>query len=405
MSKRLVGHIEKRGPNKYRLTASGGFDSNGKRIRHRRTVTAKNDKEAEKLLAQFITELEGGDYYEPSKLTVKGFIEKWLLEYAEANLAPKTLYRYREIINSRIIPALGHLTLDRIKPLHIVEFENSLRKDGARLDGKPGGLSERTILHHHRILCIIFNTAVTWGVLKESPVARVKAPRVPRKQAKAYTEEQTAAMLAALESEPLKYRVMVHLALATGLRRGELMGLEWRDIDFEAGTLDVRRASQYLKGKGVFTKDPKTEESKRLVSLPALTLHLLKTYKTEWLKGRLQVGDLWQGSDRLFVTWDGQPMHPDTASNWFSAFLKRHNLPHIGFHGLRHTSATLLIRQGVDVRAVSSRLGHSRTSTTLDVYVHALRSADKAAAEVMNDIVGSNLGDSLGTNRAKSGPK
>jgi integrase len=268
-----------------------------------------------------------------------------------------------------------------------VEFENSLRRDGIRKDGRPGGLSERTILHHHRILSVIFNTAVQWGILKENPVSRVKPPRVPKKKAPSYNEEQTAAMMDALEEEPLKYQAMVHLALATGLRRGEMMGLEWSDLDFEKGTLEVSRASQYLPRKGVFAKDPKNEESKRLIALPEATLRLLKTYKAEWNKQRLKVGDLWQNSDRLFVTWDGRPAHPDTPSSWFPEFLGRHGLPHLNFHGLRHTSASLLIYQGIDIKAVSSRLGHSRTSTTVDIYAHALRRADEAAADIMNSIV------------------
>lgn len=390
--RRLKGTIEKRGENKYRLTVSAGFDADGRRIRHRRTITAANDREAETQLAMFIAEIEGGGYYEPSRLRFGEFARKWLKEYAEPNLAPKTVFRYRDMIEQRIIPALGHLVMDKIKPLHIVEFENSLRQDGTRLDGTPGGLSERTILHHHRLLSIMFNTAVNWGILKDSPMHRVQAPRVRKKKVPSFNEEETAAMLKALEQEPLKYRVLIHLALTTGLRRGELLGLEWSDIDFEEGTLEVNRASQSLPGLGTFTKEPKTEESQRKVSLPASTLQLLKEYRREWLEHRMKVGDLWQGSNRLWTTWDGRPVHAQTPSKWFTKFLERHGLPHMPFHGLRHTSATLLIRQGIDVRAVSSRLGHSRTSTTLDVYVHELRSADRAAAEVMDAILGATLG-------------
>lgn len=384
---RLVGHIEKRGPGKYRLTVSGGFDASRNRIRHRRTVQAANDTEAEKLLAAFITEIEGGMYVEPSKLPFKDFVAKWLKEYAEPNLEPKTYHRYKDILNSRIIPGLGCLKLDKIKPLHIVEFENSLRQDGVRKDGKPGGLSEKTIMQHHRILSVIFNTAVKWGILKENPVSRVKPPRVKKKEVPCYNEEQTAAMLAALEKEPLKYQVIVHLTLVTGLRRGELMGLEWSDIDFENGTLNVDRTSQYVPGKGTFVKSTKNEESKRMISLPKSTLDLLKRYKVEQNKQRLKVGDLWQGSDRIFTTWNGKPMFPDTVSNWFPKFLKKHGLPHLNFHGLRHTSATLLINEGVNIKAVSSRLGHARTSTTVDIYAKALRSADRVAAEKMENII------------------
>ncbi len=391
--RRLVGNIEKRGEGKYRLTVSAGTDANGKRIRHRRTVEAANDREAEKLLMLYLAELEGTHYYEPERLRLAEFANKWLAEYAK-NLAPKTYERYKAIFESRITPALGHLTMDKIKPLHIVEFLNSLQRDGARLDGKPGGLSEQTILHHHRVLSVVFNTAVQWGVMRENPMPRVKPPRVRKTKAAAYDEKQTAAMLEALEKEPLKYRVLIHLALVTGLRRGELMGLEWRDIDFQKNTLEVNRASQSLAGYGTFTKEPKTEESKRLVSLPLPTVQLLKEYRKEWLEEKIKIGDLWKGSERLWVTWDGRPAHAQTPTHWFPKFLKRHGLPHLNFHGLRHTSATLLISQGADVRSVSGRLGHSRTSTTMDIYVHSLRKADEAAANIMQGIVypGANLG-------------
>ena len=149
IDRRLIGNVEKRGEGKYRLTVSDGVDHEGKRIRHRRTVDAKNDKEAERLLIALIAELEGIDYYTPSRLKLKDFIEKWLEEHAKPNLAPKTYVRYKEILEKRVVPAMGHLIMDQLKPLHIVEFQNSLATPGARLDGNTEeGLAPRTILHH-----------------------------------------------------------------------------------------------------------------------------------------------------------------------------------------------------------------------------------------------------------------
>ena len=387
IERRLKGTIEKRGENKYRLTVSGGTDADGRRIRHRKTVTASSDREAEKLLLQYIAELEGNDYYEPEKMHFKTFAYKWLEEYVKPNLAVKTYVRYKELLEKRVIPALGNLTLDRIKPLHIVEFLNSLRQDGARLDGKPGSLSPSTIHHHYRMLSSLFATAAEWGMIKENIMARVKPPKVEKRKANCYTLEQAAAMLKALDEEPLKYKALVHLALVSGLRLGELMGLEWQDIDFEKGTLQVERTSQSLSEYGTFTKAPKTEDSRREISLPASTLQLLKEYRREWLEHRMKVGDLWQGSNRLWTTWDGRPMHTTTPSSWFPKFLRKHGLPHLNFHGLRHTNATFLIVQGVDIRTVSGRLGHAKTSTTLDIYTHTLRKADEIAAQVMDDLI------------------
>ena len=178
----------------------------------------------------------------------------------------------------------------------------------------------------------------------------MKSPRVTKKQTACYDEEQTAALLEALEHEEPKYKVLINLALFTSLRRGEIMGLEWRHIDFKEGTLMVEQASQYLPGQGTFTKTPKNETSARVISLPAFLVDMLRQHKKDQVETRLKVGDMWQGSDRIFTTWDGRPMHPDTVSSWFPKFLKRHDLPPLSFHGLRHTAATMMINAGVPAK-------------------------------------------------------
>jgi integrase len=358
-------------------------------------VTGKTDaekrKEAERALAEFTVEIERGLVIDGKKMTFKEFVDRWLKDYAETNLAPKTLFRYKEILDSRILPSIGHIKIDQLRPTHIIEFENMLREDGIRKDGRVGGLSEKTILQHHRIISSILNDAVQWQAIFSNPAARVKPPKVPKHQAGCYNEDQIVALLTALEQVPvedLKFRVIVDLALATGLRRGEIMGLEWKAIDLDTCVLDVRQASQYVPGKGCFIKDPKNETSKRLIAVPSNTIVLLRKWKTEQTKKRLKVGDLWAGDDWVFTAWDGKLMHPDTISKWFPKFLAENKLPHIPFHGLRHTSATLLIAAGSDLREVSGRLGHSNTSTTGDIYAHFLKKADQAAAERLNNLMG-----------------
>lgn len=381
----MAGWVEKRGENTWRLNVPGGTGPDGKRKTYRRVVDAPSEREAKKQLDVFSAEVQKGQYVEPSKLTLKDFVDRWLRDYGEVNLAPKTLRRYKEIL-CRVLDAIGHLKLDQIKPLHLVEFYNNLREEGIRGDGRPGKLSESTVLYHHRVLNSILGDAVKWGLIPFNPASRVDPPKARTKQAACYDKEQTAMLLAALDEEPLQYKMMVVLALTLGLRRGELMGLEWQDVSFERNTIEVCRTSQYLKERGIFTKQPKTETSSRLISVPASVMALLKQYRAQQNEQRLKVGDLWQGSDRLFTTWDGRPMHPDTISSWFRNFLKRHNLPHIKFHALRHTSATLLIAEGVPLKNVSSRLGHANTRTTADIYAHALRSVDQEAAEKLDKL-------------------
>jgi integrase len=195
-----------------------------------------------------------------------------------------------------------------------------------------------------------------------------------------------------LDESQHKYKVLTMLALFTGMRRGELMGLEWKDIDYEKKTINICRTSQYLPGDGVFTKEPKTEFSTRTITIPDTIVALLKDYKLHQESERTQIADLWNPTDRLFTTWNGEPMSPDTITDWFGKFIKIHNLPHVTFHGLRHTNVSLLIAEGVDVRTIASRVGHANPTTTLNLYSHMLRKSDQNAADSLEKrIFGSNV--------------
>ena len=205
------------------------------------------------------------------------------------------------------------------------------------------------------------------------------APKVERKKAKYYNLEQVSKMLEALEKEDIKHQVAIMIALTTGSRLGELMGLEWQDIDFTNKTIEIRQASQYLPGKGVFLKDPKNESSKRKISANNTVLALLEAYK----KDQQEKGFLCANNNRLFVTWDGQPMHPGSMAKWFPKFLAKNKLPRLNFHGLRHTSATFLISQGMDIETIAGRLGHSTSVTTQNIYSHFLQAKDREAADLM----------------------
>ncbi len=382
----MAGSIQNRGNNKYFLTISCGYDGSGRRIRHTRTVEASSPRDAEKKLALFIAEIEKGQYMDSPKLTFAEFIRKWLEEYAERNLAPKTLLSYRKELENRIIPALGAIKLNKLKPVHLIQFYNNLCEDGMRKDGKPGGLSGKTQLYYHHIISSILKDAVQWQIIENNPAEKVKPPKATKKRIEFYDDIQTAKMLALLDGVELKWKTIVYVALFTGMRKGEIMGLEWQDIDFEKGIINIERTSQYVSGIGVITKEPKNETSKRVISAPQTLLQLLKQYKTCQTEQRMKVANLWQESNRLFTTCNGSPMFPDSISNWFCDFIKENNLPHITFHGLRHTSASILIDQGLNIKAVSNRLGHANTSTTMNIYAHALKSADKQAADIMDNM-------------------
>ncbi|BAH07659.1 site-specific integrase [Clostridium kluyveri] len=404
-----MASIEKRGDNSYRLTVSCGYDKKGKKIIKRKTINlshirpGKQLEEANKQWVLFKDEIEKGIYLDSGKITFEEFIKKWLKDYAEAELAPKTLYRYKELLYTRIIPALGHIKLNKLQPTHITEFYSNLREDGIRNDGKPGGLSERTILHHHRLISSILATAIQWGFILNNPALRLKAPKVEKKEARHFNIEETAYVLQLIENEPIKYKTMITLAIYGGMREGELTALTWSDINFDDCTIKINKSLQHLPGRDTFIKSTKTETT-RLISIPISVMTLLKEYKRWQNTEKLKLGNLWHDSDALFTATDGKSIFPSTISKWFLKFIRKHNesiinddkippkdkskylLKEVNFHGLRHTSATLLINQGVDITTVSKRLGHARTSTTTDIYSHSLQKADVEAADKLENL-------------------
>ena len=248
-------------------------------------------------------------------------------------------------------------------------------------------LDPETIRKYHRVISTILGTAVKQQVIFSNPCERVELPKPTQKDALYLDENDTAQLLEHLQSAPIPYRVAIELLLYTGMRRGELCGLEWKDINFETGVIQIRRTSQYLPGQGVFTDETKTRKSSRAIKASASALALLRSYRTWQLEQRLQIGDQWQEHDRLFTTWNGKPMHPDTLSGWFHDFIKDTGLPQIHLHSLRHTNATLLIAAGTNLPTVAKRLGHADTTTTSKIYAHAIQSADAAAAETLDDLL------------------
>lgn len=252
-------------------------------------------------------------------------------------------------------------------------------------------LSASTVRKYHNVLSSMLSRAVRWGYLHDNPCERVEPPKSPHQEAEHLDEGQARRLLELLDEQPEKYRVMIHLLLFTGMRRGELLGLEWSDVDFERELLHIRRTSQYTPERGIYTDTTKTANSQRAVKLSGSLIALLKTWKAHQAQERLKLGDRWSAAwtdqPRLFTQWDGKLMHPDTLSKWFSHFIKSTDLPPIHLHSLRHTNASLLIAAGAPVTSVANRLGHSSTATTTKTYSHAIQSANEAAAQMAEDIL------------------
>ncbi len=259
-------------------------------------------------------------------------------------------------------------------------------------------LSAQTVLYHHRVISSILSTAVEWGVLFSNPCERTKPPKAEKKEPKFLDEVQAAALLDLLETEDTQNKTMIRILLFTGLRRGELLGLEWHDINFDTNTIQIRRSSQYLPDRGIYEDGVKNDTSDRVMKISQSAAEDLKTWRALQRKRAFEMGDRWHSSDRLFTTDEGLPLHPDVLTSWFTDFVKAHSdvLPPVTIHSLRHTNATLQIAAGVPITTVAKRLGHANTVTTSKIYAHAIKSADEAAAETLDNLLNPNRNNIAG---------
>lgn len=380
----MPSKIKNRGAGSYLLSVAVGYDSHGKQVVKTKTVQATSRREAEKAYNLFAAEVMQGKVAYTGKVKLADFAQKWFDEHVKKNLAPKTQNSYRNHLNKRILPALGHLDISKIRPQHIMDFLNMLDEGKVRFDDREGSISSESLMYCFRVLSSMMQDAVQWQIIVDNPCSRVKPPKVAQKKQEGFDEASISKMIEALANEPLKYRVIVSLALDTGLRLGELMALKWDDIDFARSLLSVTKSNQALKGKGIYTKEPKNKSSIRQVAISASVLDLLERYREWQTREKLSKGEGWVDEGWLFTKHTGKPMYPTTPSHWFRSFLKRNDLPLMRFHSLRHLSATLLIALNVPLKNVSSRLGHADIRTTANIYGAALQSVDHQAADKMD---------------------
>lgn len=251
-------------------------------------------------------------------------------------------------------------------------------------EGKDVPLSNNTVRHYHSFLSSVLGVAVKWGLIPSNPCERATLPKKENTPPRYLDEEQAARLLALLDGEDVQYRTMIKMFMFTGMRKEELCGLEWKDIDFKTAVIRIARASLYIPHEGIITDTTKNVSSTRYIKAPAIAIQLLKEYKRWQAQKRLSMGDRWVDCDRLFTKPDGMPIHPDTIGCWFRDFIRAHDLPDISIHSLRHTNATLMINSGIPLTTIAARLGHADPTTTSKIYIHAIQSADAAAAEQLD---------------------
>lgn len=456
-----MAHIEKiegkRGVS-YRFIVSGGFDTNGKRIFHKKTwkppegLTPKQiEKAVQRAAVDFERSIEQG-YSLDNKQTFAEYAD-YVLELKErTGVRPTTLDRYRGLLE-RINAAIGHIKLADIRPQHLNAFYKNLAEPGLRAGGgsatakmdiakwlkdnkksrasiaeaagisaatvgvavkgepiredkaeaiaKAMGkkvaevfkvernadpLSEKTVLEHHRLISTILAQAEREMLTPYNAAAKATPPKVEKHDPNYFQPEDIAAILKALETEPLKWQLITHLMIVTGCRRGEIMGLQWQKVDFENNRIKVDKSLVSTKSKGTYLGNTKTSDI-RYLNLPAETMNLLRLHKREQLRLQIANGDRWQHTGFVFTTDDGSNMNPDSITGWLYDFSRRHNLPHINPHAFRHTVASVLLANGTDVVTVSKQLGHASVTTTENFYSHIIEENKAKASECIADVL------------------
>lgn len=340
-------------------------------------------KKAEAFAATFEKECRAG-VTSDSRQTFQSYCD-YVLELKESRGAKhSTIVRYKEL-TCRIYPAIGHIKLKDLRADHLNSLYTHLSQPGQ--NKRTGeGLSAKTILEHHRLISTVLEQATKDGLVPFNIAGRATLPKIQKKEVNYFQPEQVTAIREALETEPIKWKTLVHLLLITGVRRGELLGLKWDKVDMEGNRLHICNNVLYAPDRGIYEDTPKTSTSDRFITVPPETVALLRQYRAWQNEERLHLGSYYQYQGFVFSQDNGNPMHPDSVTDWLKKFSKRHGLPHINPHAFRHTMASMLYFNGVDSVSISKRLGHAQVSTTANIYAHVMEEADQRNADILAEV-------------------
>ena len=247
-------------------------------------------------------------------------------------------------------------------------------------------LSAKTVLEYHRLISTVMEQALKESLIPFNPASRATLPKVEKKTPNYFQPEDISLIVDALEDVPLKWQAMTYLYMLSGARRGEILGLRWKDIDFDNNRIHIENCVLYSANVGTYEDSPKNESSERYVPLPVEAFQILKKWRACQAENRFKLGEMYHDNDLVFARDDGNPMHPDSVTKWFAKFAERNNLKHINPHAFRHSMASILFYNKVDPVSISKRLGHSQVSTTTDIYSHIIAEADKQNADLIGDI-------------------
>lgn len=374
------GSIRQRRPKVWQITIELPKDPiTGKRNRKYRTVEGTK-KEAERAMHEFITELEKGIYVANSNISITEWVHTWLEVYIIPNVSPTTLSRYQGMIKRYIDPVIGNIPVQQLNTLAVQSWVNGLKISPS--SGKE--MSAATIKHAYHVLKGAMDKAVLAGIIYRSPCTGIMLPKGQKMQAVIYDEKQIRQLLDAASGTEME--LVIDMELCLGLRRGELLGLEWDDIDWEHNQVKIIRNRVVVDGKSV-VKEPKTATSVRTLDVPVPLMQKLRKHKMQRLSNKLRLGQAYTATNYIIVHPDGKPIYPEYLSQMLTKLQDKANLPKCRFHDLRHLCASIMLLQGVNVKVAQERLGHKDISTTMNIYSHVLPSSAKEAADKIGQLV------------------
>lgn len=372
----MRGTVIKRGGS-WSVVLDLGRDETGRRVRKWHSGY-RSKKEAERARVELLGRVHQGTYIEPSKVTIGAFLVDEWLPAKRSTVKETTLASYEMHVHKHIVPRIGGVPLLTVGATHLNAFYADLLTGGRR-DGS-GGLSPTSVRRIHATLHKAMADAVRWGRLARNPADQADPPRASNVEMCIWSPEQVRTFLDFVRSDRLFCAWL--MAATTGMRRGELLGLRWSDVNLDAGSLSVRQIRTVARSK-VVTLTPKTDMGTRTIALDPQTVAALRSYRVAQMEERLMVGPAYANERDLVFTWeDGSPIHPERFSCWFKKLCRSSSLPRIRLHDVRHSYVTALLSAGVPLKVVSQRIGHASPMVTMTIYQHVLPGDDRAAAAV-----------------------
>jgi len=372
----MTGQLIKRSENTWLVRIFLGRDTNGKRKYFNKTIHGTK-KDAQKYLTAKTREKDLGVFVEPASIQFGKFLDRWLEETAKFKLRARTFDNYESLLNCHVRKILGAKRLSDIQSYEVQKLYNDMKK---------ASYSPKTIRHVHNVLSLAFKQAIKWKMLIQNPCDLCELPQMEKTEMMYFTPQETARFLDAAKDD--KYYSVFLVAIETGMRPEEYLGLQWKDVDFDNSSLSVRRALVVKKGGGFIFTEPKTKKSRRSIPISNTVKKALKEHRRKQLAEKFKLGAAYENFDLVFASEIGTPLlHGNLLRRHFKPIRDKAELPKIRMYDLRHTTATLLLSAGENPKVVSERLGHASIVLTLDTYSHVLPTMQRTATDKMEKLM------------------